>query len=210
MDFMSYSNLYQANMDPLALLDPDTLMNYTQHTSQTFFQHYASQTKWTDGSMMAYEAREDGSEEIKVTITERIETLGMVSSARWLSLVIIFILMLIMVIRIATLKIAYPRNIMEYNIECLADSLLLIENSKELLECAEKYSMDELKRSALYSRLDWFIDAIGVPRWGIEVVNGNGVQWVERPEGMVMGELAKSVARSLGRGPAVEATSLSS
>jgi hypothetical protein len=44
LDFMSYANLVQANMDPLALLDPETLLKHTQRTFETFLQHYASQS----------------------------------------------------------------------------------------------------------------------------------------------------------------------
>ncbi|KAF1946595.1 hypothetical protein EJ02DRAFT_215291 [Clathrospora elynae] len=215
MDFMSYSNLFLANMDPLALLDPNTLLNYTQRTFQTFFQHYASQTNWTDGSMMAYEkVSVAGAEQIEVVMTERIETLSMVPSATWLSLAIIFILVLILVVLIATLKIVYPRTIMERNIECLADVLALIEGSQELLSYSEQYSIEELKRSGLKTKMGWFRDRNGIVRWGIEVVDADAdadaVEWVGKPEGIVIGEVAKSVVRSLGRGATAEATSVAS
>ena len=91
-------------MDPNVLLDTDVLLNYTQRTFQTFFQHFASQTKWLDGQMMAYESTTaDESKQIEVTLTQRIETLNMVPSATWLSLAIIFILIIILAILIVAL-----------------------------------------------------------------------------------------------------------
>jgi hypothetical protein len=201
MDFMSYANLFKVDMDPLTLLDPDTLLNHTQHTFQTFFQHYASQTKWLDGSMMAYETRDDGGDKLDVIITERIQTLVMVPAATWLSVAIIFILMCILIFLTRTLKTLYPRTVMERNVECLADLLLLIENSEEFLGYAEKYNVHELKHSTLLTKLGWFVDSSGVAKWGIEVVDGNVIRWIERPEHVVAGELVKYVFRSLRDGP---------
>jgi hypothetical protein len=200
MDFMSYANLFKVKMNPLALLDPDTMLNHTQHTFQTFFQHYASQTKWLDGSMMAYETKDNGGDKVDVIITERIRTLVMVPAATWLSLTIIFILMSILILLIGTLRILYPCTIMERNIECLADTLLLIENSEEFLGYAGKYNVHELKHSTLCTKLGWFIDSSGVAKWGIEVMNGNVTRWIERPKHAVAGELAKYVVGNLGKG----------
>jgi hypothetical protein len=208
MDLMSYSNLFQANMDPIALLDPETLLNYTQHTFQTFFQHYASRTKWTDGTMMAWEKVQG--QQVEVITSERIEHLAMTPSATWLSLVIIFILMLILAILTATLKIVYPRTVLKHKIECLADTLVLIGGSQGLLDYAERYDIDEFRRSGLKTRLGWFRDENGITRWGIEVVDAAGVEWVEKPKGMVMGELAKSVVRSLGERSGTETGSVRS
>ncbi|CAO2656417.1 Nn.00g052200.m01.CDS01 [Neocucurbitaria sp. VM-36] len=199
MDLMSYSNLFQAGMDPLALLDPEKLLDYSQNTFQTFFQHYASQTKWTDGKMMAYEEISDGPDtKVEVVVTERIETLTMVPSATWLSLAIIFILLLILVTLIASLKVVYPRTIMQRNVESLADVLALIEGSHELLGYAKTYDIKELERSGLKTKLGWFRDGTGIVRWGIEVVDAERVEWVGKPEMMATRELAKSVVRSMG------------
>jgi hypothetical protein len=71
LDFISYANLVQTNMDPLALLDSETLLNHTQRTFETFFQHYASQTNWTDGTIMAYErVGDEFAEKVQVVVTE--------------------------------------------------------------------------------------------------------------------------------------------
>jgi hypothetical protein len=197
-EFMSYANLVQAKMDPLALLDPEVLLKHTQRTFQTFFQHYASQAKWTDGSMMAYERiSEDEAEKVEVVVTERIETLSMVPLATWLYFCIIFILVLILITILITLKLEYPANILEHDVDCLADVIALIEGSPELSGYTERWGIDELKRSGLKTRLGWFRYRGGVVRLGIEIEDAEGIEWVERPEGLVVSELAKKVIRVL-------------
>jgi hypothetical protein len=183
MDFMSYANLFQANMDPLVLLDPATLEKYSQRTFQTFFQHFASKTKWIDGQSMVYKnAPDDRAGKFEVATTQRIETLNMVASATWLSLAIIFILVVILSICIVTLKIVYPDNIMRNNIECIADVLVLIEGSEALLQCAERHDTNMLTDNGLRTRLGWFKDREGVVRYGVE--NAPGVEWIEKPDGI--------------------------
>jgi hypothetical protein len=185
MDFMSYANLFQANMDPLVLLDPATLEKYSQRTFQTFFQHFASKTKWIDGQSMVYKnAPDDRAGKVEVATTQRIETLNMVASATWLSLAIIFILVVILSICIVTLKIVYPDNIMRNNIECIADVLVLIEGSEALLQCAERHDTNMLTDNGLRTRLGWFKDREGVVRYGVEIADAPGVEWIEKPDGI--------------------------
>jgi hypothetical protein len=185
MDFMSYANLFQANMDPLVLLDPATLEKYSQRTFQTFFQHFASKTKWIDGQSMVYKnAPDDRAGKFEVATTQRIETLNMVASATWLSLAIIFILVVILSICIVTLKIVYPDNIMRNNIECIADVLVLIEGSEALLQCAERHDTNMLTDNGLRTRLGWFKDREGVVRYGVEIADAPGVEWIEKPDGI--------------------------
>jgi hypothetical protein len=172
-------------MDPLALLDPATLEKYSQRTFQTFFQHFASKTKWIDGQSMVYkDAPDDRAGEFEVTTTQRIETLTMVASATWLSLAIIFILVIILSICIVTLKIVYPHSIMRNNIECIADVLVLIEGSEALLQCAERHDANMLTDNGLRTRLGWFKDREGVVRYGVEIVDAPGVEWIEKPGGI--------------------------
>jgi hypothetical protein len=179
MDFMSYSTWFLAQKNSTALLDAATLLEHSQQTFQTFFQHYAGKTRWTDGERIAYiKADKDDSKEIDVTTTDRIEVLAMVDSATWLCLAITFALVLILITLIITLRIAYPPTLMNRKVECLADMLALIAGSDELLAHVEDKSDDELNRSGIRTRLGWFKDKLGVVRWGIEV---ESVEWVERP-----------------------------
>jgi hypothetical protein len=189
MDFMSYANLYQANMDPSALLDPIILEKYSQRTFQTFFQHFASKTKWTDGQIMVYEKPTSShTDKVKVTTTQRIETLTMIASATWLSLAIIFILVVILIIVIVSLKILYPHNIMRNNIDCLADVLDLIQGSEALLWYAERHDVKKLRESGLKTRLDWFKDRGGAVRYGVELLDAPWIEWIEKPDDFEMDE----------------------
>lgn len=198
MDFMSYANLYQANMDPNVLSNTDVLMNYTQRTFQTFFQHFASQTKWFDGQMMAYESTPaDASEQIEVTLTQRIETLNMVPSATWLSLAIILILVIILAILIVALKVVYPHDTLRNNIACLADMLALIQGSDGLLWFAERHDIKTLRESGMSTRLGWFKDRNGTVRWGIELVDAPGIEWIEEPRTFEMDRVQQSSSHDL-------------
>jgi hypothetical protein len=198
MDFMSYANLFQANMDPNVLLDTDVLLNYTQRTFQTFFQHFASQTKWLDGQMMTYESTSgDDSKQIEVTLTQRIETLNMVPSATWLSLAIILILIIILAILIVALKVVYPHDTLRNNIACLADMLALIQGSDGLLWFAERHDIKTLRESGMSTRLGWFKDRNGTVRWGIELVDAPGIEWIEEPRAFEMDRVQQSSSYNL-------------
>lgn len=184
MDFMSFSNYFQAGKDAMALLNPDTLSNYSQHTFQTFFQHFASQSKWIHGEPMAHQTVEG--QKADVVTTERIEMLIMIESATWLCLSILFLLMLILVVLSVALRRVYPPTTMLRDIECLADVLAMVENSHALRAQVERRDLKELERSGMRTRLGWFRDGEGALRWGIEVVDGDGVEWVEKPGGMLL------------------------
>lgn len=197
MDFMSYANLYQAKMDPSVLLDPDVLMNFTQRTFQTFFQHFASQTKWLDGQMMAYErVPTENSKQIEIMLTQRIETLQMVPSATWLSLAIIFVLIIILVILIIALRKIYPHDILRNNITCLADMLALLAGSDALLWFAERHDINALRESGMSTRLGWFKDRAGTVRWGIELIDAPGIEWIEKPQAFELDRARTSSAQS--------------
>jgi hypothetical protein len=197
MDFMSYANYVRANSSSTALLDADTLREHTQQTFQTFFAHYASTARWIDGQKIVYDeltGEGEQGQKVNVTISEPIEVLAMTQTATWLSLGILFVLMLILVILIVSLKIVYPRTILQHKVECLADVIAMVEGSENLLACTEQYDARDLKKSGIKTRLGWFRNnRTGVTRWGIEVDGADGVEWVERPEKPITRELAKSV-----------------
>jgi hypothetical protein len=202
MDYMSYANYIKANRSASALLDADTLREYSEQTFQTFFAHFASTTNWVDGKKIAYDELSGQGDErhpVNVTISERIEVLAMTDSATWLCLGILFVLMLILIALIISLKIVYPRTIMHRKVECLADVIAMVQGSEELLTYTARYDAQELKRSGVKTKLGWFRNThTGVMGWGIEVYGNGGVEWVQNPEKLVTRELAKSVVWSLG------------
>jgi cell division GTPase FtsZ len=180
MDFASYANFVAVNKDPQALLDSEVLLERSQKTFGTFFQHFAASAKWTDGEPVAHTtADQANSKQVDVTMTDRIEMLTMPDSATWLCLAIIFILMLILITLAITLRLVYPPTIMKQKIECLADMLALIAGSEELLAHVQGKSPQELSRSEVRTQLGWFKDRAGVVRWGVEIEDA--VEFFERP-----------------------------
>ena len=182
VDFMSYSNYILANQDALALLDANTLLNHSQFTFQTFFQHFASQTKWTNGQFMALQQMEkDKAQKIQTTVSERIEVLKMISSATWITVVILVLLMVVLGTLMVSLKVFYPPTKLHSNVECLADAMAMVAGSDELLDRVQRYELRELKRSELETRLAWFRDRRGHVRWGVEFTDAPGIEWLEKP-----------------------------
>jgi hypothetical protein len=187
MDFMSYSNYFLAKQDPTALLDPNTLFEQSEKTFQTFFKHFATTGRWSYGSTNKRTVYNDAyglyrGEEVNGTLAQRIEVLAMNEVATWLSLAIIFLLIVILLVLIVSLQIVYPSSSMRHHVECLADVLLLVAGSDELLKIVHE-GVDRPENSAVSTQLGWFKDRRGTVRWGVEVVSAEGVEWLDGPEG---------------------------
>ncbi|KAI8939300.1 hypothetical protein NX059_003090 [Plenodomus lindquistii] len=178
MDFMSYSNYIQVGRDSRALLDSDTMWNVSRRTFQTFYQHYASRTRWIDGTLVAYEEPEsNGNFQMPVTMTERIEVLALSETATWLCVAILIIMIIIIVTLIISLKFIYPHALLRRNVKCLADVIAMVKNSDNFLEQIARQGPEQLAKSGVHTRLGWFRDTKGDPKWGIEVVDG-AVEWI--------------------------------
>lgn len=191
MDFMSYANWHLAQKDSAALLDPATLLRHSETTLQIFFKHFAATgtrpktlsytgdtltTVFEDEERFAW--KDTG---VNGTLTTRVEVLVMNETATWLSLSIIFLLIVILVVLIVSLQVVYPSSCMQHHIECLADVLVLVAGSDELLRLVHGRGVEGLEKSGLRTRLGWFRDKRGVTRWGLEVEDAEGIKWVERP-----------------------------
>ncbi|KAF1845015.1 uncharacterized protein K460DRAFT_405295 [Cucurbitaria berberidis CBS 394.84] len=198
MDFMSYANYALANKDPTALLDAKTLLKHSQRTFQTFFQHFVTSAKW--GSQRAAYEEVDASHAMKVdvTLSTRIKVLRMNETATWLSLAIIFLLIIILVILMVSLEHVYPRSSMQRNVDCLADVLLMVAGSDNFVSLVHGEGTENLEKSTAKTRLGWFKDNRGLARWGIEIEDA--VEWVDNPGNDFTGELVKSVVQNLGKG----------
>jgi hypothetical protein len=187
MDFMSYANYHLAGSNATVLLNNTKLFEFSEKTFQTFFKHYASTGKWAYGSRArnnVYDSENVGdwnAERANGTFTERIEILAMNETATWLSLSIIFLLIIILVVLIVSLQVVYPSTSMQHHVECLADVLLMVAGSDELVELVHERGIHSLEKSGVEMRLGWFKDKRGAVRWGIEVANGD-VEWVGAPQ----------------------------
>ena len=189
MDFMSYSNYHRVNKDPSALLDPDVLLRHSEKTFQTFFKHFASTGRYTfggDGEMAVYDDKDFN--RVNGTLSERINILVMNETATWLSLAIIFLLIVILIILIVSLQVVYPSTSMQRRVECLADVLFMVAGSDDFLQLVHERGVEGLKKNDVITRLGWFRDRRGIVRWGIEIVDAEGVEWVDGPEESVEDE----------------------
>jgi hypothetical protein len=189
VDFMSYANWHLANKDSEALLNTTTLLHHSEKTLQTFFKHFAvsgtvsinglngpEKTVYEDNSFAAFSG-----DTTNGTLSTRIEILAMNEVATWLSLGILFILIIILSVLIVSLQVVYPSSCMQRHVECLADVLVMVAGSDELKRLVHEQGVEGLEKCDVETRLGWFRDKRGVVRWGIEVVDGD-VEWLEGPE----------------------------
>lgn len=178
MDFMSYSNYLQVDRDNRALLDGETMFNVSRRTFQTFFQHYASRTRWIDGNLIAYDELEpNGDFEMPVIMSERIEVLALSEIATWLCVAILIIIIIIITILVVSLKFVYPHSLLRRNIRCLADVIAMVQGSEHFMEQVAQHGPKQLAKTGLKTKLGWFRNSKGEVIWGIEVVD-DGVQWM--------------------------------
>lgn len=189
MDYMSYANYVLANKDPTALLNTTLLQRHSEKTFQTFFRHFVTSADWAYGgggsvARAAYEYHEAyglQNEKFDGIITERVEVLSMNEVATWLSLTILFLLVIILITLIVSLQVVYPRTSMLRHVECLADVLAMVAGSDELFRWVTEVGVDGMEKTGIKTKLGWFRDKRGIVRWGIEVADGN-VEWVDGPE----------------------------
>jgi hypothetical protein len=72
---------------------------------------------------------------------------------------------------------------MNRDVQLIADMLVLIAGSDNLLELMENEGVESKKSDNVRTMLGWFRDRSGEVRWGIEVVGGeNAVEWVDAPK----------------------------
>jgi hypothetical protein len=182
MDFMSYAAFHLAQKNPTTLLNATTLLAHSETTLQTFFKHFATRGKWKHGGRDKSTVYEDFApllaQRINGTLTQRMDILTLNETATWLSLTIIFLLIVILCVLIVALQTVYPSSMMQHHVECLADVLVMVAGSDEFVKAVHENRV-EIDNSR--TRLGWFRDKRGVVRWGVEVVDGD-VEWVDGPE----------------------------
>ncbi|CBX98470.1 hypothetical protein LEMA_P098790.1 [Plenodomus lingam JN3] len=186
MDFMSYSNYVQVNRDNRALLDSDTMFNVSRRTFQTFFQHYASRTRWIDGNLIAYDQVEpNGDFQMPVVMSQRIEVLALSEIATWLCVAILVVIIAVLFVLIISLKFLYPHTLLRRNVRCLADAISMVYESEHFVEQVVRQGPEQLAKSGLKTKLAWFRNRNGKVTWGIEVVD-DGVEWIGKSETVVV------------------------
>ncbi|KAH7382515.1 hypothetical protein DE146DRAFT_792925 [Phaeosphaeria sp. MPI-PUGE-AT-0046c] len=206
MDLMTYSMYLLAEKDPEALLNYTTLSTYADRTFQTFFQHFVNSGLSSSKGGFAYQQIGDNtlqsigrptvngtvingskypilntSRTVTASVSERIRVLHMNVTATYLSAAILVWLMLTNLI-VLCLQRRYTR-FMNRDVQLIADMLLLIAGSDNLLELIADKGVELKKNKDIKTMLGWFKDREGQTRWGIEVVGGrNAVSWVDAPK----------------------------
>lgn len=210
-DFMSQSVYHLANESSEAPLNGDVLASLSERTFQTFFKHFVSRNITSSGQSIAYQRIGaklpsdlgqriifNGSAEYQARmrqapiyaslntnrtataqVSTQIEVLRMNDVATWLS-VAILVWLIITTVVVALLQRQYLQPLLR-NVECIADVIVLVAGSEELMRLVRERGIERLKGDKDVSvRLGWF-RRDGDLRWGVEVVNsGEGkVEWVD-------------------------------
>ena len=188
VDFMSYANWNLANKDTQSLLNTTTLLRHSEKTLQIFFKHFVHSGSWSLSGRWSSSGPERAayqrasSQPVNGTFTKRVEVLAMNETATWLSLTILILLIVILVILVVSLQIVYPSSCMQHRVECLADVLAMVAGSEGLIGFIEEQGVEGFAKSGRLTKLGWFRDARGDVRWGVELVDAEGVEWVDGPE----------------------------
>jgi hypothetical protein len=207
MDLMTYSMYTLANKDPEALLNFTTLARHADRTFQMFFQHFVNSGLSPTSGGYAYQPINDASTDslghavdkngtriaekkfpvlntnrtIEASISQRIRVLHMNTTATYLSTAIL-IWLIFTTLLVTGLQRRYTR-FMNRDVQLIADMLVLIAGSDNLLELMENEGVESKKSDNVRTMLGWFRDRSGEVRWGIEVVGGeNAVEWVDAPK----------------------------
>ncbi|KAI4682014.1 uncharacterized protein J4E88_004901 [Alternaria novae-zelandiae] len=188
VDFMSYANWNLANKDTESLLNATTLLRHSEKTLQIFFKHFVNSGssslsgRWSSSGPERAAYQRASSQPVNGTFTKRVEVLAMNETATWLSLTILILLIVILVVLVVSLQIVYPSSCMQHRVECLADVLAMVAGSEGLIGLIEEQGVDGFAKSGRLTKLGWFRDARGNVRWGVELVDAEGVEWVDGPE----------------------------
>lgn len=206
MDLMTYSMYSLVKKDADALLNYTTLVTSANQTFQTFFRHFVNSKLSTSKGNWAYQeigdqAFEklskpviwDGMPPIKqysasetnrtvvVSVTNRVQVLHMNAAATYLSAAIV-IWLIATATMITCIQRKYTSSMLR-NVELLADVLVLVAGSENLLALVQEKGVELKRDGEIKTKLGWFKGSDGEVRWGVEVVGGrNPVQWVDAPK----------------------------
>jgi hypothetical protein len=206
LDFMSYAAYAQVGFNAEALLDAEILLRTSQKVFSTFFQHFVgnnmthidggyvyqplglslktgplvpnSTVQLTPDGVVApkfEDVSRNTSQTATVTLSTRVEVLQINPVALWICISILAWLIITIIILAAVQRRQYGG--MMRNIECIADVLVLIAGSERLLAVVEEKGIDTiLEEDNIFTRLGWFRDSDGMPRWRIELVKDTQTQ----------------------------------
>lgn len=215
VDYMSYSMLSQVGGDQRALLDPQTLRRIANTVFSTYFQHFVSSNVTLADGGWAYSKIGEalprdlpppvsynyngigeshapnasvyyGPDAVQLTAHRRVEMLHMSVAAAWICLAILVCLIAVLILA-ATMRRQLTGGLRR-EISCMADVAVLVAGSRALLGLIQARGLEVVWRDeTLRTRLGWFRGEDGRPRWGIELVDGEGadgygVEWLNEED----------------------------
>lgn len=193
LDFMSYSMFSAAKRDPKALLNEEMMQQLASKAFSLFFQHYVSRNVSLEVGGWAYQpinaslphdllptAGDDPlkPEELQppshtnrtavVKISRQVEMLQTSPIAVWLSVSILAWLITTALV-IAVVQRTQLKRLLR-DVECIADVLLLVAGSENLLQLVrEKGPFGLVDEGSFVAGLGWFQTRGGDMKWGIEI-----------------------------------------
>jgi len=199
LDFMSYVSYAQAGRDPVALLDPNIFLEYTQKTFSIFFQNFVSSTVSLQTGGWAYQDIGEhldvgppvpnnymqmvpggrlakNSSEFAPQNTSRIAVATVSFNIEMLKMntvafwvSITILIWLTITMSIITALQRWHLGSLRRNVESVADVLVLIAGSSKLLSAVKDEGVGKITRGDMHTKLGWFTGDDGRLRWGIEV-----------------------------------------
>lgn len=190
-DLMTKSMYTMVDSDPEALLDYSILVLQANRTLQSFFQHFVANGlsvknggytyQRIDAAQSTPQTPSQNSESITATVTSRTRILHMNTTATYLSTAILIWLISTTLI-IVCVQRKYTSGMIR-DVQLIADMLVLVAGSDNLLELVHEQGVAVKKRKDVKTMLGWFRGRDGEVRWGVEVVGGsNPVEWVDAPQ----------------------------
>jgi hypothetical protein len=189
---MSYSMLSRVNFDHDALLDLNTLQQTAQEIFSTFFLYFASNDMSQTNEGYVFQLPNEtlpflgtlqnsttpnlnltptwvaAPSTVTLHITESIEMLNISKAAGWISMTILFYL----IVTCAVLTIASRRynSLLLRRVNSIADVAVLVVGSTNLLRAAQERSLEDMKQDPYTTaKLGWFVGNDGHMQWGIEI-----------------------------------------
>ncbi|KAI0192158.1 hypothetical protein F4808DRAFT_465203 [Astrocystis sublimbata] len=197
VDYMTYAMLSLAGLDRHdRLLDPATLARTANRTFATMYQHFINHNLSLESGGYVYQPvgarlpadvgqREGGPEkesretapspsgrtEIVMKVSRPVELLMISTPAAWICIAILSYL----IVSCGVLMLAARgyNNMLPGTVDTIADTAALVAGSGKLLELARGRSTNDIKSDrGVLAKLDWFDDAEGQKRWGVELFEG--------------------------------------
>ncbi|KAI0205212.1 hypothetical protein F4808DRAFT_473290 [Astrocystis sublimbata] len=177
VDYMTYSMLSLVDFDHQQLLDATTLERTANRTFSIMYQHFVNNNLSLTEGGFAYQAIDEkpaadiGDRYHGILRRDTQDTNASTTGDQGVDFV--QIARPVELLHISTPAAWQYNRMLPGPIDTIADTIVLIAGSTKLLELAKLRSTASIKGdSKVLTKLDWFDDAEGQKRWGIELADG--------------------------------------